>query len=292
MKAIKAEEVKEFFRKRDIDFLGIAPVERFIHAPEGRRPTDLLPGAKSVIVIGMHILYAVGRAAKCAYDNPEMRHASYTHMLFGYTHLNRVMDVATHELARMLEGKGYITLPIPASAPNNVKELYGAFSNRHAAVAAGFGEFGWIGLLLVPQIGPRIRVASLITEAEIEPDPMYTGRQLCDPESCGYICAKVCHVGALSDRESVKLVIGEREFEYAKLNKRLCTFRDFSPYPPGTTVDIPNDPSDEDWLEIIRKYGDPWRAMEQASIGRGSPGCRCVYECPVGQDFSPIVKSY
>ena len=73
MKAIKAEEVKEFFRKRDIDFVGIAPVERFIHAPEGRRPTDLLPGAKSVIVIGMHILHAVGRGAKCAPHSWEPR---------------------------------------------------------------------------------------------------------------------------------------------------------------------------------------------------------------------------
>ena len=190
----------------------------------------------------------------------------------------------------MLEGKGYITLPIPASAPNNVKELYGAFSNRHAAVAAGFGEFGWIGLLLIPQIGPRIRVASLITEAEIEPDPMYTGKQLCDPESCGYICAKVCHVGALSDRESVKLVIGEREFEYAKLNKRLCTFRDFSPYPPGTTVDIPNDPSDEDWLTIIRKYGDPWRAMEQSRVEPPRPVRSAPRRSGTGQRFEAVLR--
>ena len=33
------------------DLVGIAPVERFAHAPEGHRPTDFMPQCKSVISI-------------------------------------------------------------------------------------------------------------------------------------------------------------------------------------------------------------------------------------------------
>lgn len=286
MKAVKAEEVKKFLRKREIDFVGIAPVERFVHAPIGRRPADLLPEAKSVIVLGVHILTAVGRAANLAhYRRPEMRHAGFIHMLFGYVHLNRVMDTASHELAREMERKGYVTLPIPASAPNDSKALYGAFSNRHAAVAAGFGELGWHGLLLTPQYGSRVRLASIITEAELEPDPMYSGKPLCDPKrlDCDFSCIKLCPVNAFVESETLSAVIGGREFTYAKVHKRRCTLRDFEQYPPGSEpVEIPHDITDEEWLDLVRKYGNPWHAQEQAAIGRGSRGCRCQYECPIG----------
>jgi epoxyqueuosine reductase QueG len=285
MEPINAEEVKDFVLNRDIDFVGIAPVERFAHAPKNRRPTDLLPEAKSVIVIGLHILFAVGRAGKLAYSCPEMSHARLIHRMFGYMHLNRVMDWTNHQLARLLERKGYLSLPIPASPPNEFSPLFGVFSNRHAAVAAGLGELGWNGLLITPQVGPRLRVASLITEAELKPDPMYRGKLLCDREKCHDVCVVKCPTQAFSTTETVKAIIGDREFEYARLKKRKCMLSALDPYPPANCEpgEIPDDPSAEDWSRIIAKYGNRWRAMESSSIGRGAPACRCQYECPVGQ---------
>ena len=50
----------------------------------------------------------------------------------------------------------------------------GFFSQRHAAVRAGLGEFGLSGLVINPQYGPRVRYVSIITEAELEPDPLLT----------------------------------------------------------------------------------------------------------------------
>lgn len=283
MQPISSEEVKEFCRNRDIDFVGVAPVERFAHAPEGRHPTDLLPEARSVIVIGLRVLVAVGRAAKLAYTNPRMRHAAYVHMMFGYKNLNEPMDWTNHKLARMLERKGYCSLPIPASPPDDSYTLFGAFSHRHAAVAAGLGELGWNGLLIAPQVGPRLRLASLITEAELQPDPMYDGKPLCNPKRCS-VCVCKCPTGAFSKTETVRAVIGERECEYAKLKKRRCTLNlnALEADSPGISAKFPDDPSAEEWFEILKEYGSPWQAIDQSAIGRGSPGCRCVYECPVG----------
>jgi hypothetical protein len=52
--SLKAKAV-ELARANDIDLIGFAPVERFENAPIGRRPTDLLDGAKTVIRLGIGI---------------------------------------------------------------------------------------------------------------------------------------------------------------------------------------------------------------------------------------------
>ena len=46
-------EVKQAALGFGADVVGIAPVERWDeHVPEGHRPADLLPGARSVVVVG------------------------------------------------------------------------------------------------------------------------------------------------------------------------------------------------------------------------------------------------
>lgn len=47
------------------DMVGVANVERFTGAPEGRRPTDILPTARSVIVGAVHILFSIPSATIC-----------------------------------------------------------------------------------------------------------------------------------------------------------------------------------------------------------------------------------
>ena len=51
------QEVKEFALKEiGADLVGIADVERFAGAPPGHRPGELLPGARSVIVMAARAL--------------------------------------------------------------------------------------------------------------------------------------------------------------------------------------------------------------------------------------------
>ena len=48
-----AGRVKQFALDTGADVVGIAPVERWDKdVPEGHRPVDVLPGARSVIVVG------------------------------------------------------------------------------------------------------------------------------------------------------------------------------------------------------------------------------------------------
>jgi len=49
-KKMNAKMLKSLALKSGVDLCGIAPVERFRGAPEGFRPTDIYPSAKSVLV--------------------------------------------------------------------------------------------------------------------------------------------------------------------------------------------------------------------------------------------------
>ena len=85
---------------------------------------------------------------------------------------------------------------------------FGFFSQRHAAVRAGLGEFGLSGLVITPQYGPRVRYVSIITEAELEPDPLVK-EKACMRGKCGGdkgpACWSRCGNKALSIRPGVDM---------------------------------------------------------------------------------------
>jgi epoxyqueuosine reductase QueG len=183
------DQIKEVLCSSGCDIVGIASVERFKGAPEGRRPVDVLPTAKSVIVGAVRILDSV-----CD-DLPETRY-EYTNQFYV---LNGLLGVASTKVARLLEELGYRAIPIPAAYPRINKELMGVFSHRHAAVLAGLGEIGLSHLLITPQFGARVRLISIITEAKLEPDQPYK-RSLCreTQKECGKACVVCCPVEAIS----------------------------------------------------------------------------------------------
>jgi len=181
--------VEEFMRSSGCDIVGVANVERFKGAPEGRRPTDILPTARSVIVGAVHILDSV-----CD-DLPETRY-EYTNQFYV---LNGTLGSVSTKVARLLEDKGYRAIPIPAAYPRINKELMGVFSHRHAAVLAGLGEIGLNNLLITPQFGARVRLVSILTEAPLEPDQPYQ-KSLCREwqKECGKACVACCPIEAIS----------------------------------------------------------------------------------------------
>jgi epoxyqueuosine reductase QueG len=75
----------------------------------------------------------------------------------------------------------------------------GPFSHRHAATRAGLGEFGYNNIVLTPQFGARQRFNSIITEAELEPDPLIEDR-ICLRDECR-LCMKACYMDVLTFRD-------------------------------------------------------------------------------------------
>lgn len=76
---------------------------------------------------------------------------------------------------------------------------FGPLSHRHAATRAGLGEFGYNNIVLTPQFGPRQRFNTIVTEAELVPDPLIE-EPICLRDNCR-LCLKACIMEAITLRD-------------------------------------------------------------------------------------------
>jgi len=179
--------VKELARSLGADLVGVAHAESFAEAPDGHRPGDLLRGARSVIVMAIHLLDA-------SLESAPNREYSVT-----YSVVNRELDRIAFRVARFLQDKGYRALQVPASPPYDVSRNMGDLSHRHAGYLAGLGVFGKNSLLLSTKFGPRIRLVSVITDASLMADKPL------DLDLCKHCdkCIRACPAGALKGERIV-----------------------------------------------------------------------------------------
>jgi epoxyqueuosine reductase len=182
------QHIKEMALK-EWDRVGITPASRLEGAPEGRRPSDILPTARSVVVGLIHVLDSV-----CD-DLPYSRY-EYTNQFFV---LNSILNSRAMRISRLLEEAGYRALPIPAAYPRINKLPAGVLSHRHAAVAAGLGEFALNNLLTTEKYGSRVRLVTIVTEADLVTDePCKTTLCLERQSSCGLACVRSCPTNSIS----------------------------------------------------------------------------------------------
>jgi ferredoxin len=213
------------------DLVGIAPTERFAHAPEGHKPSDFLPGCRSVISIALHLFQGAANVWG-EYDRPGKTITPY--LFYGYGLTNLESSRIVNRMAKMLEYEGYQTLCfLPTwitSQYKNYEEMLATgkaraeFSHRHAAAAAGIVELGWNGLGLSPEFGSMQRFNSILTTAELEPTPFYNGPPLCRKEECDMKCVRLCPTGAFSETESQSLTIDGKTITYAAHDNVRCLY--------------------------------------------------------------------
>ena len=187
--------VKEYARNdTGFDLVGIASATdpQFDIAPEGHKPAEWLPGAQSVVVGGIKVLREI------LHTTPSPVYAKH------YDQLNLWMTQAAYGLCRFLQKQGYQAMYFPESDPYEyfmAQRVRGetryspSFCHLHAAVAAGLGRRGKVGVVLTPEYGPRQRWISVITTAPLVPDPRLEKEQCLDfikPGSCGDKCIEVC----------------------------------------------------------------------------------------------------
>jgi len=209
-------EVLDFVKNNGASLAGVASADRFDDLPTGHRPHDFLPAVASVIGFGVALLhqslYWEDHLRDSEYVSPENRAdvlQNYFYRQTGYAMVNNLLDMLALRLANLLESRGYRSIYFPATygtkAIWNFVNTYipsraGLFSQRHAAVRAGLGEFGLNNMVVTPEYGPRIRFNSVITEAELIPSPLLT-EKVCLGERCS-LCLQECP-GAMSRREDV-----------------------------------------------------------------------------------------
>jgi epoxyqueuosine reductase QueG len=190
-----AMQLKKKAYEIGVDLVGFANIERFENAPPKMSPQGILPSARTVMVCAIH-----HPDATIDLDGEESAHICDSYGV--QIAMNDKLDHISFTLACLLEDLGYRSVPIVSSniwRYKEYKDLKAVFapdiSHIYAAVTAGLSELGWNGLSLTPEYGPRNRFVSVITEAVIEPTPLYRGEPLCD--MCG-ACIRHCPTEAFT----------------------------------------------------------------------------------------------
>ncbi len=178
----------------DIDLVGVAAVADAYGTPLYDSAVALLPAARSLVVLGMEIFAEV---ANLVVPEKLMGEAAARDLIGPhFDYLSGRLNRGLYELAKVYRGAGYRAIPLPSQGtPTDGRYLKGILSFKHAAEYAGLGVIGRSSLLVTPQYGPRVRLACLLTDAEIP-----AGRRLTEDlcEGCGAACVASCPSGALA----------------------------------------------------------------------------------------------
>lgn len=166
----KTRQVKEVAINAGIDVVGIAPAERWddAAAPEGHRPADILPGARSVVVLGTR-----GPTAG-AWQSPDHRFMEVN----GYDFRN---DLIVQIVADFIEREfDHYAIMAPALSVSGHQPV---MSMMLAAVLAGLGTRSLAAnIILNPKYG-LLYYSACITTLELIPDPVLV-QDVCPHPMC------------------------------------------------------------------------------------------------------------
>jgi epoxyqueuosine reductase len=182
-------ELEELSKIEGADFWGVAdlsPACKFVATQGG----PLVAGFPRAISVGVGLFHSVVDQL----PQRSERAVATTYKHHCYDVINRRLDAIVSRLSSSLQQAGYRALPVPASVRTDDERICGLFSNKLAAHLAGLGWIGKSCLLVTPEAGPRVRWASVLTDAPLEP----TGGPM-EPKCAGcQQCVDICPVSAFT----------------------------------------------------------------------------------------------
>jgi epoxyqueuosine reductase len=294
---LTAESVKQYAKQCGADLVGIASMDRFEGAPKQMDPRYIFPDAQAMIVMGFRIFRGCLRGIE-----EGTFFIAYSGM--GYAGINWIYQpMVLWNFCKMLEDEGYEAVPIPNNFPWTNTDVSGldpeatgrmreSWSRpvsadrpapdvfvhlRIAAFCAGLGEIGYSKMLLTPEFGPRQRLAAVLTDAPLAPDPLYEGPPLCD--RC-MLCAQECTGQAISTTETVKVTVAGRQLEWGKIDYAKC-----GPYFCGGSKEYNPfmvTPADEEGFTQPVWKAQEYKVSPVYWYGRALEGARgCIRACMI-----------
>jgi epoxyqueuosine reductase len=199
-------KLEEYARTLGVDLFGVAdlsPVRDFVSAQGGRH----VGGFTRAVSLGVRLVDDVVDQLR---DHQDLVAISTYRGL--YTAVNSTLDRAALMVAKRVQEAGHRAYLVPASSMLNNGKLEGAFSHKVAANLAGLGWIGKNCLLVTPGYGPRLRLATVLTDA-----PLEAGRPM--ENRCGDCmrCIEACPVKAFTGAP-----FAPSEPRDARFNASLC----------------------------------------------------------------------
>lgn len=217
-------QIEQLTHTWGVDFYGIAdlaPAYDFIRDQGG----DWIAGFPLAISLGIRLLDPI--VDQLPHRNERIYASNYRH--HAYDVVNNRLDLAASHLGSLLQTFGFQALPVPASKRVDDERICAAFSHKLAAHLAGLGWIGKSCLLVTPEAGPRVRWATVLSDAPLSP----TGSPMA--ERCGSCtaCVDICPVQAFTGRPFREDEPREMRYEAAKCD---CYFNALAAEDPNTDV--------------------------------------------------------
>ena len=227
-----SQEIKALAKQMGADIVGIGSIDRWADAPSQMDPKQIMPRAKSIIAMGFRVFRGSLRGIE-----EGTYFSNYSAMGYGgITYLYMPMTVIN--LCKVIEDEGYEAVPMGHQSDwrgiDNKGFLRENYSRpvapgkpqpdimvnlRIAAYLCGLGEIGYSKMLLTPEFGPRVRVGIIITEMELEPDPIMEPGTLCN--RC-MACVNACPGGCIPKDKTVKVNLAGHDVEWADVDMDKC----------------------------------------------------------------------
>jgi len=248
--------IGEFTRSLGVDDFGVAAKKDY-KSPRSPAVESIFPEAKSMVVL------AYKELASCDSENNQIA-------MNGRLDLMEFSRSCNYQTARFIERDlkaRCMTVPVSYPLPMT-RETLGAVadvSTRHAAVAAGLGNFGRHNLVIHPEFGTRVIFTVVLTDLEVAPDAPVVER-LCN--DCGD-CVESCPSGALDEEGKTDV---------------LACLRSNQPYGIGANIRFwskfaESAVEDRQTMLADDKY---WRLYQAGSIGFQYFCFNCMKVCPIG----------
>jgi epoxyqueuosine reductase QueG len=217
-------EIKNLSLSLGAEKCGIASVDRFKKAPDGFHPNDIYPGCKSVIVFLIQMPSEIILAS-----NP-VPYSHTAHLIYSK------LDNISIELCKAIQNNKNNAVPIPSDVPflswdNEKRHGMGILSLRHAGYLAGLGILGRNNLLINPDLGNMVYIGAILTDNELDPDPVIDNVRC--PDRCS-ICLDSCPQKALNGMtvnqklcRAYSALKNDRGFDIYSCNicRKVCIFR-------------------------------------------------------------------
>lgn len=295
------QELREYALSRGLDLFGVANIERFADAPERMHPASIFPEARSVIVVGRRIVRGGWRGIEEGTHWPAYTHFCYHGLLNTY-----FIPLPLYETACRIEDAGFEAVPyypgVPECQPEAEPLRPGGVAAevqlaiRIAGVAAGVGEIGWSKVFMTRQFGPRQRLACIITDMELEPDPLVEPNSICKMDLA---CVRGCPnaIPHPKDGKAVEIRIEDKTYRWGDVDMGRCTLAFHGGDPrtspfipkalPGYRFDVVEQQVSE---EAAYKFAwpmslGPWRQTNEFPDGHSIPGHAYIAEWGVGGSF-------
>jgi epoxyqueuosine reductase QueG len=186
------DELRSFAQAQGgVDLFGVADLSTatyFIQQQSG----GLLPQLPKAISIGI----ALPDAVVDLLPHRTQKAVRVSYRTHAYDIINRRLDQAASRIGSVLQGKGYQAFPVAASERTDDQRICAIFSHKLAANLSGLGWIGKSCLLVTPTHGPRVRWATVLTNAPLQP----TGQPLAGHCADCMECVEICPVQAFSGR--------------------------------------------------------------------------------------------